>query len=103
MKLTREELQSNAWRVFFKEQGSTGLPKLVKDPEEVDVETGEIKFWLTEPVQVPIDLTPKKLDLTNLPETPSEELEIQSKLVTKIGSIIVLDHDGEEKFIKVLE
>lgn len=95
MILTKEELQANAWKVYFKDKNNPMQhPKLIHSPEKVDIEKGTIEFWVDKVPAVPVDLTPTKLDFENLPDLTTEEVEVERVLTSKEGIVIILNHDN---------
>lgn len=98
MKLNQTELQQQKYKVFIdkvkqKHNGFTAIvPTLVKFPESIDTETGEISFWT-----IPIDLSATEnipVDLKNLP-SPPPEIEGVAVLKQDRGKIRIFNENNE--------
>jgi hypothetical protein len=91
MKLTQDEILKNKYTVMVAEDPEGKRHRKVLEPLMVDTDAGEVTFEVFTLPTGELNLV-ENLDLTSLPQLPSE-VEIEPNVRTVKGKITILDQN----------
>jgi len=88
--LEREEINNRYLRIFLQKE-TDKVPRRVRFPESVDVEKGEVRFWVINPPDGNLQVVDADTNLTKL--EPPAEIEGAAKLQVGVGKVFVVNED----------